>query len=68
MEGSTDEDIFQAVMTSRAAEENLLLVGGVDDDDDDAEVLPRPSRKVALEAAATLERYIGVLEESHHQK
>ena len=68
MEGSTDEDIFQAVMTSRAAEENLLLVGGVDDDDDDAEVLPRPSRKAALEAAATLERYIGVLEESYARK
>ena len=36
------------------------MVGGVDDDDDDAEILPRPSRKAALEAAATLERYVSV--------
>ena len=40
------------------------MVGGVDDDDDDAEILPRPSRKAALEAAATLERYVSMLEES----
>ena len=40
------------------------MVGGVDDDDDNAEILPCPSRKAALEAAATLERYVSVLEES----
>ena len=61
MEGTvTDEDICQGVMAGKAAEENL---GGVDDDDDEAEILPRPSRKAALEAAATLERYLSVLEE-----
>ena len=60
----TDEDICQGVMAGKAAEENLLMVGGVDDDVDDAEILPRPSRKAALEAAATLERYVSVLEES----
>ena len=59
-----DEDICQGVMAGKAAEENLLMVGGVDDDDDDAEILPRPSRKATLEAAATLERYVSVLEES----
>ena len=48
----------------KAAEENLLMVGGVDNDDNDAEILPHPSRKAALEAAATLERYVSVLEES----
>ena len=51
-------------MAGKAAEENLLMVGGVDDDDDDAEILPRSSRKATLEAAATLERYVSVLEES----
>ena len=60
----TDEDICQGVMAGKAAEENLLMVGGVDDDDDDAEILPRSSRKATLEAAATLERYVSVLEES----
>ena len=65
MEGIvTDEDICQGVMAGKAAEENLLMVGGVDDDDDDAEILPCPSRKATLEAAATLERYVSVLEES----
>ena len=61
-----DEDICQGVMAGKAAEENLLMVGGVDDDDDDAEILPCPSRKatVTLEATATLERYVSVLEES----
>jgi hypothetical protein len=39
-----------------------------DDDDAELEVLPRPSRKAALEAAATLERYISVLEESYARK
>ena len=59
MEGTvTDEDICQGVMAGKAAEENLLMVGGVDDDDDDAEILPRPSRKAALEG------YVSVLEES----
>jgi hypothetical protein len=44
------------------------VVGGVDDDDDDAEVLPCPSRKAALKAAAILERYITVLEEFYARK
>ena len=66
VEDTADEDTYQAVMASRAAEENILLAGGADDKDDrdNAKVLPRPSRKTALEAAATLERYVGVLEES----
>ena len=68
VEATTDYDICQAVMASKAAEENIILAGRADDDNDDAEVLPRPSRKAALEAAATLERYIGVLEESYARK
>ena len=68
MEHTTDEEIFHAVMASRAAEEDIELVGGADDDDDDAEILPRPSRRAALEAAATLERYISVIEEPYARK
>ena len=43
VEHTTDEDIFRAVMASRAAEENMELVGGADDCDDDAEILLCPS-------------------------
>jgi hypothetical protein len=68
VEHTPDEEIFHAVMASRAAEEDMELVGGADDDDDDAVIPPRPSRKAALEAAATLERYIGVLEEPYARK
>jgi hypothetical protein len=50
------------------ADENIDLVGGADDEDDDAEILPRPSRKEALEAVATLERYITVLDELYARK
>jgi hypothetical protein len=49
IEHTTDEEIFHAVMASRAAEEDMELVGGADDDDDDAVIPPWPSRKAALE-------------------
>jgi hypothetical protein len=56
-------------MTSRAAEEDMELVGGADDcDDNAAEILPHPSRKAALEAAAALERYISLIEEPYARK
>lgn len=67
-ENSTDEDIYCAVMANCAAEQDIALAGGADDVDDDAEILPRPSRKEALQAAATLERYISVLEEPYARK
>jgi hypothetical protein len=63
VEETTDTDIYDAVMASRANEEEIVLAGGADDDDDDTEIQPRPSRKAALEAIATLERYISVLED-----
>jgi len=68
VEHTTDEEIFEAVMASHAAEEDIELAGGADDNDDDAEILPRPSRKAALEAAAMLERYVGVIEAPYARK
>jgi hypothetical protein len=68
VEHATDEDIYHAVVASRLAEENMDLVGGADDEDDDAEILPHPSRKEALAAAATLERYISVLEKPYARR
>ena len=62
---ATDEDIYNTVVVSRLAEENMDLVGGADDKDNDAEILPHSSRKEALAAAATLERYISVLEKPY---
>ena len=47
VEHTTDEDIFQVVMASRAVEEDMELVGGTDDCDDDAKILPCPSQKAA---------------------
>jgi len=68
IEHTTDEEIFHAVIASHTAEESMELVGGADDDDDDAEILPRPSWRAALEAAATLERYISEVEEPYARK
>jgi len=50
------------------AEKNIDLVDSADDKDNDAENLPHPSQQEALEAVATLERYITVLEEPYSQR
>ena len=64
-EDATDEEIFHTVMARCAAGEDIDVVGGVDDEDDDAEILPHPSRRAALEATATLERYVSILDDSY---
>ena len=68
IEHATDEDIYNTVVASQLAEENMDLVGGADDKDNDAEILPHPSRKKALAVAATLERYISVLEKPYTRR
>ena len=68
VEHATDESIYHMVVVGHLAEENMDLVGGADDEDDDAEILPHPSQKEALTAAATLERYISVLKKPYAQK
>ena len=65
VEDTTDEEIYQAVMTNHADVENMEIAGGADNGDDDAEILPHLSRRAALEAAQILGRYIGVLEDSY---
>ncbi|KAF5390086.1 hypothetical protein D9757_003734 [Collybiopsis confluens] len=57
LEMVTEQDIFQAVMDAREAEENLVIAGGDDGQDDDADTLPRPSHRDALQAALLLQRY-----------
>jgi hypothetical protein len=68
VEQATDEEIFHAVMAGHAAEEDMDIVGGADDEDDDAEILPRPSRRAALEVAIMLERYVSILEEPYARR
>ncbi|SJL05224.1 uncharacterized protein ARMOST_08590 [Armillaria ostoyae] len=59
MEGEvTDEDIFKAVMTARNEEE----VEEMGDADADVCIDPLPSRKEALKAVSTLQKYIGSLD------
>ena len=68
VEHATDESIYHVVVVGHLAEKNMDLVGGADDKDNDVEILPHPSRKEALAAAATLENYISVLEKPYAQK
>ena len=68
VEDTTDEEIYQAVMTNCADVENMEIAGGTDNSDDNAEILPCPSQRAALEAAQILGRYVGVLKDSYSQK
>ena len=68
VEDATDDEIFHVVMARRAAGEDIDVVGGVDDEDNDAEIPPRPSQRAALEAAATLERYVSIINDSYAWK
>ncbi|KAJ6632492.1 hypothetical protein B0H10DRAFT_1938097 [Mycena sp. CBHHK59/15] len=55
-EGFTDEQIKDAVQAKRAGEANREANGGDDDNYVDEE--PRPTRREALEASATLRCYL----------
>jgi hypothetical protein len=64
IEDATDEEIFDAVQKMRSGEQDQEGKGG----DDDDEVEPKPSRKDALQAASTLQRYIADLDEPFARK
>ena len=55
---STEEEIFDAVMKSHAAQEESDVNGGDDDVDDNAVVVAGPTRQEALDAAAKIEAYL----------
>ncbi|KAJ7804924.1 hypothetical protein B0H14DRAFT_3485730 [Mycena olivaceomarginata] len=59
IEDATDKEIFEAVQKLRSKEADREIHGG----DDDEEVDPKPSRKEALQAAATLRKYIADLDD-----
>ncbi|KAJ7910976.1 hypothetical protein B0H13DRAFT_1876158 [Mycena leptocephala] len=57
LEDATDEDIFEAVQKMRADQENKEINGG-DDNHDDSSEDPKPTRKEALQAVSTLQKYL----------
>jgi hypothetical protein len=55
----TDEDIFESVMDAKRLQEGTA---GEDGDDTD-ESAPGPTRREALQAALTLRKYLGTINE-----
>ncbi|KAG6872986.1 hypothetical protein C0992_009213 [Termitomyces sp. T32_za158] len=62
MEQATDEDICQAVLDARQAQEDAEMTGGVDDINDDAPVQARPARREVLQAASLIKSYTDGME------
>jgi hypothetical protein len=60
--GTSDEDIYQAVMDSIAARENIEINGGDDVNEDDIPIEPRPTRRDVLKAASTINKYLDDLD------
>ena len=56
--GTSDEDIYQAVIDSIAARENIEINGGDNVNEDDIPIEPRPTRRDILKAASTINRYL----------
>ncbi|KAJ7367381.1 hypothetical protein DFH08DRAFT_1005982 [Mycena albidolilacea] len=64
IEDATDKEIFEAVQKLRSQEANREIHGS----DDDEEIDPKPSWKEALQAAATLCKYIADLDDLFARK
>ncbi|KAJ6601945.1 hypothetical protein DFH09DRAFT_900189 [Mycena vulgaris] len=64
IEDATDKEIFEAVQRMRSGEQDREKNGG----DDEEEIDPKPSRKEALQAAATLGKYIADLDDPFARK
>ncbi|KAF7347008.1 DDE-domain-containing protein [Mycena venus] len=67
-EQATVEDIYAAVSAARLAQENSDAAGGDDDQDDDADLVVRPSRREALAAVSTLQRFTATLNDDFSRK
>jgi hypothetical protein len=67
-EQATVKDIFDAVMASRSARDAADAAGGDDDKDDNAELTNRPTRREALNAAATVRDFISTLGDEYARK
>ncbi|KIL66716.1 hypothetical protein M378DRAFT_74681 [Amanita muscaria Koide BX008] len=58
IDGTTDQEIYQAVMDALEAEQNAIINGGVDDVDDDGPDEDLPTHREVLDAAAVIGRYL----------
>jgi hypothetical protein len=62
MEETTDEEICQAVLDAKKAQEAGLINGGDDDvDDDPSAIEPCPTHREVLQAASVINKYIDTL-------
>jgi hypothetical protein len=68
MNGATDEEIYEAVMDSKAQRENAATNNGDNDIDNDVPIVPPPSRHEALQAKITIEKYISTIDEPYARK
>ncbi|KAI0245438.1 hypothetical protein BJV78DRAFT_1138610 [Lactifluus subvellereus] len=55
---TTDEEIYQAVIDARSAQEDTIINGGDDDTNDGGPIEDCPTRCEALQAASVLSRYV----------
>jgi DDE superfamily endonuclease len=67
-EKATVEDIYAAVSAARLAQENSDATGGDNDQDDDADIVARPSRREALAAVSTLQKFTATLNDDFSRK
>ncbi|KAF8194792.1 hypothetical protein K438DRAFT_1761087 [Mycena galopus ATCC 62051] len=62
------KDIFDAVVASHNAQNASDAAGGDDDQDDDAELVNRPTRREALNVAATVQNFISTIGDDYARK
>ncbi|KAJ7814868.1 hypothetical protein B0H13DRAFT_1521776, partial [Mycena leptocephala] len=65
---STEQDIYNAVVASRDAQQMGEINGGDDDVEDNMGFQPRPTRREALSAAQTLRKYTETLDDGFARK
>ncbi|THU78816.1 hypothetical protein K435DRAFT_699370 [Dendrothele bispora CBS 962.96] len=63
-----EKGIFEAVMRSREAQECSTINGGDDDVVDDAPLEARPTRRDALQAASTMQKYFQDIDDPFARK
>ena len=67
-EQTSDQDIYNAVVASRNAQNASDATGGDNDPDDDAEPTNRPTRREALAAATPVQNFIATLGDEYARK
>jgi hypothetical protein len=68
MDGARDEEICQAVLATRNAQEDGPINGGDNDVDDDSPLEPCPTRREVFRAASVINRYVEHLDDPLSRK